>query len=132
MILHFETDSALVENTDLDVLVVGFYTEENYLMIQQSLGEYDEQDKRLGMNTYHIERDDQSYGGYGGVEKINLSRNRIEVKLDETGKKNLKCDGVVVDFETDDDNYEHVVEKLRFIFGERLTVSSLPVVSKNE
>ena len=122
MILHFETDSALVENTDVDVLVVGFYTEENYLMIQQSLEEYDEQDKRLGMDTYHIERDDQSYGGYGGVGQINLSRNRIEVKLDETGKKNLECEGVVVDFETDDENYELLTEKLRLIFGDLLVI----------
>src|SRR5215203_4960950 len=101
MRLHFETDSVLIEESDVDVLVVGFYTDENYLMIQQSLDEYDEQDIRLGMNTYHIERDDQSYGEYGGVERINLSRNSIEVELDERGRKNLQCDGVQIDFQTD-------------------------------
>src|SRR5690349_9553847 len=117
MILHFETEAVLIEETDVDVLVVGFYTDENYLMIQQSLDEYDEQDIRLGMNTYHIERDDQSYGGYGGVERIKLEPGSIEVELNETGRKNLQCEGVRVDFETDPENFEHLVEKLRFIFG---------------
>jgi hypothetical protein len=123
MILHFETDSVFIEETDLDVLIVGFYTDEGYLMIQQSLDEYDEQDIRLGMNTYHIERDDQSYGEYGGVEQINLSRKAIEVKLDKTGKKNLQCDSVEIDFQTDDENYELLIEKLRFIFGDALVVN---------
>lgn len=121
MTLHFETDSVLIEDTDLDVLVVGFYTDEHYLMIQQST-EFDEQDVRSGMNTYHIERDDQSYGEYGGVELITLQPNRIEVELDERGKKNLQCDGVTVDFETDPDNYRLLIEKLRYIFGDLLVV----------
>jgi Immunity protein 10 len=123
MIVHFETDSVFIEETDLDVLIVGFYKEDNYLMIQQSLDEYDEQDIRLGMNTYHIERDDQSFGGYGGVEKINLSRNAIEVKLDKTGRENLQCDGVEIDFETDDENYEILTEKLKYIFSDLLVVN---------
>jgi Immunity protein 10 len=123
MIVHFETDSVFIEETDLDVLIVGFYKEDNYLMIQQSLDEYDEQDIRLGMNTYHIERDDQSFGGYGGVEKINLSRNAIEVKLDKTGRENLQCDGVEIDFETDDENHEILTEKLKYIFSDLLVVN---------
>lgn len=122
MILHFETETVEAEVNDLDILIVGFYTEENYLMIQQSLDEYDEQDIRLGMNAYHIERDDQSYGGYGGVEQIDLSRNSIEVNLNEIGKKNLQCDGVKVNFETDDENYQLLIEKLKFIFGDSLIV----------
>jgi hypothetical protein len=122
MTIHFETDNIEIEENDLDVLIVGFYTEENYLMIQHSLDGYDEQDVRLGMNTYHIERDDQSYGGYGGVERIHLSPNSIEVKLDETGKENLDCDGVTVDFEADEETYQLLIEKLRLIFGDLLVV----------
>ena len=123
MILHFETDAVEIEETDLGVLIVGFYTEETYLMIQQSLEEYDEQDIRSGMNTYHIERDDQSFGGYGGVERINLARNSIAVELDETGKANLECEGMTVDFETDDENYQLLTEKLKYIFGDLLIVT---------
>ena len=115
MIRHFAAEAVEIEETDLDVLVVGFYTEENYLMIQQSLDIEDA--------NYHIERDDQSFGGYGGVEKINLSRNQIEVALDEIGKENLECDGVKVDFETDDETYQLLIEKLKFVFGNLLNVS---------
>jgi hypothetical protein len=123
MILHFETDAVEIEETDLEVLIVGFYTEENYLMIQQSLDGYDEQDVRLGLNNYHIERDDQSYGGYGGVEQINLSPHAIAVKLDQTGKENLECEGVTVDFKTDDENYQLLAEKLKYIFGDLVMVT---------
>jgi hypothetical protein len=122
MTVHFATDTVLIEESDLDILFVGFYTEENYLMIQQSLGEYDEQDVRLGMNTYHIERDDQSYGGYGGVQQMLLRRNVIEVMLDETGKQNLQCDEIKIDFETDEENYQLLTEKLAYIFGSSLVV----------
>jgi len=122
MILRFEAEAIEVEENDPGVLVVGFYTEENYLMIQQSLDEYDEQDVASGMNTYHIERDDQSFGGYGGVKNILLSRETIEVELDETGRENLQCDAVRVDFQTDTETFELLAEKLRFIFGNSLVV----------
>lgn len=122
MILHFETEAVEIEETDLDILIVGFYTDENYLMIQQSLDGYDEQDESLGMNSYHIERDDQSFGGYGGVEQINLERHTIEVELDEIGKQNLQCDRVKVDFETDEETYQTLAKKLKSIFGSSLVI----------
>ncbi|MBX7169703.1 MAG: hypothetical protein K1X72_02025 [Pyrinomonadaceae bacterium] len=112
MIIHFEAEAVEIEVNDLNVLFVGFYAEENYLMIQLSLDIED--------GNYHIERDDQSYGEYGGVEKINLWRDSIEVELDDNGKENLQCDGVKVDFETDDENYQLLIEKLKFIFGNSL------------
>lgn len=114
MILQFEADAVEIEETEFDVSVVGFYAEENYLMIQQSLDAENA--------AYHIERDDQSFGGYGGVEKIELSRGLIEVDLDETGKENLQCDGLKIGFETGDETYRSLVEKLKSVFGDTLTV----------
>lgn len=122
MIVEFYAEEVGIEESEFEVLVVGFYAEENYLMIQKTLGESDEQDADLGMNSYHIERDDQSFGGYGGVENIELSRNRIEVKLDETGKANLDCEAVKVEFEIGDETYETLTEKLKFIFGDAVSV----------
>lgn len=116
MIINFTAEAVEVEENENEVLCVGFYTEENYLMIQYSLDIED--------SNYHIERDDQSYGGYGGVEKVTLSPNQIEVELDDIGQENLECDGVKVDFETDDETYQLLVEKLRLIFGNSLIVSS--------
>ncbi len=114
----FETDTVEIDETDL--LIVGFFTEDNYFMIQQSLGEYDEQDIILGMNTYHIERDDQSHGGYGGIQEILLQRNKINVRLNEIGQKNLDCEEVEINFQTDDEKYKLLTEKLAFIFGDSL------------
>lgn len=122
MKLYFKSETVEIETTEFDILTVGFYTEENYLIIQQSFDESDKQDVESGMKTYHIERDDQSLGGYGGVEQINLSRNSIEVELNETGKENLECDSVKVDFDTDNENYQLLTEKLRQIFGDSLIV----------
>lgn len=122
MILEFYAEEVGIEESEFEVLVVGFYTEEHYLMIQKNLGKSDEEDAVSGMDSYHIERDDQSFGGYGGVEHIELSRSRIEVKLDETGKANLDCDAVKVEFETDDETYETLTEKLKFIFGDAISV----------
>ena len=123
MTVHFEADAVEIEETEFDILAVGFYTEENYLMIQQTLDGYDEQDAESGMDSYHIERDDQSFGGYGGVEKLTLRRDSIEVELDETGKENLDCEAVKADFQTDDETYQLLREKLGLIFGDLLTVA---------
>lgn len=114
----FETNTVEIDETD--VLIVGFFTEDNYFMIQQSLDEYDEQDIILGMNTYHIERDDQSHGGYGGIQEILLQKNRINVRLNEIGQKNLDCEEVEINFQTDDEKYKLLTEKLSFIFGDSL------------
>lgn len=122
MIVEFYAEEVGIEESEFEILVVGFYTEENYLMIQKTLGESDEQETDSEMNSYHVERDDQSFGGYGGVERIELSRNQIEARLDETGKANLDCDAVKVEFETDDETYKTLTEKLKFIFGDAVSV----------
>lgn len=114
MILQFEADAVEIEETEFDVLSIGFYTEENYLMMRQSLD--------VENAEYHIERDDQSFGGYGGVEKIELSQNLIEVALNETGKEDLQCDGLKIGFETDDETYQLLFEKLKSVFGDVLIV----------
>ena len=122
MMFQLETENVAIEELDVDVLIVGFYKKDSYLMIQQSTDGYDEQDVNFGMDTFYIERDDQSYGGYGGVMRINLKRNLLEIELDEIGKENLQCDAVKVNFQTDSENYKMLVEKLKYIFGELLVV----------
>ena len=114
MKLHFEADEIEVIQNQFNILLIGFYTEENYLSFQKRMDTED---------LYYIERDDQSYSGYGGVESISLSPQQIEVELDEAGKENLECDGVTVDFETDDETYQLLSEKLKFVFGDSLIIN---------
>ena len=53
-----------------------------YLMIQDSLN-YDEQDVELGMDTYYLEVNDQSKGGYGGIDRIELDRGKLKIGLNK-------------------------------------------------
>lgn len=112
MNINFVAETVEIEENNLEVLILGFYAEENYLMIQKSLDIED--------SNYHIERDDQSFGGYGGVERISLSPNSIEFILDKTGKENLQCDRINVEFEADEETHELLSEKLTIVFGESL------------
>ena len=114
MKLHFEAIEIEVIQNQFNILLIGFYTEENYLSFQKGMDTED---------LYYIERDDQSYSGYGGVESISLSPQQIEVELDEAGKENLECDSVTVDFETDDETYQLLSKKLKFVFGDSLIIN---------
>lgn len=58
-------------------------------MIQHS-EEYDNQNQKLGIGTYYIENNDQSMGGYGGIKELILSKNSIQIYLDDKGYKNVK------------------------------------------
>jgi hypothetical protein len=117
--LHFTAE--VIENVlnEFDILCVGFFNseEEHYLMIQYEENP-DEDDTDLDLNTYHIERDDQSYGNYGGVKQIILSPNQLMVIPDEQGIENLACSEIIIDFETDSAQFAILTENLQKIFGE--------------
>jgi hypothetical protein len=118
MNVEFRAEDIEVGVSPQGVINVGFYTDGNYLSFQYMTDP--EQRKRLRIpDTYYIARDDQSYGEYGGVEKITLKRNSIEVILDELGQSNLQCESVTAAFETDDKTFDTVKEKLAFIFGDK-------------
>ena len=51
--------------------------EQRYFMIQDVINEYDEQDIKLGMNTYYIEKNDQLFSTYDGVLKIQWGSDKI-------------------------------------------------------
>lgn len=119
MNVEFRAEEVEVGVSPQGVINVGFYTDGNYLSFQYMTDA--EQRKRLNVpDTYYIARDDQSYGEYGGVEKVTLTRNSIEVILDELGKSNLQCESVTAAFETDDETFDTVKDKLTSIFGDKL------------
>jgi hypothetical protein len=71
----------------------GQYSE--YLMLQYPL-QTDEQDRRLGLNGLYIERNDQAFGCYRGVESIRRIGDRIEIDLNAEGKRRLKMERMVI------------------------------------
>jgi len=106
--MKFNAQEVTSEYDEYGILVTYFGSDSNYVMIQYQK-DYDEQDAALGMNTYHIERDDQSYGGYGGVKSWALHTGSLIIELNETGKKNLGTDKIEIEFTID----ETLLEKLR-------------------
>ena len=70
-------------------------------------------------SAYYFEINDQSYGSYMGLESVKLSRNSIEIKVEpDTVEKFGEADfaEVSVEFETDDETYQAVLETMRRIF----------------
>lgn len=66
-----------------------------YVMLQYPL-QADEQDRRLGLDGLYIERDDQAFGCYRGVESIRRNGDRIEIGLNAEGKRRLKVERMVI------------------------------------
>ena len=114
MKLKFETENVEAQTTSGGTDFVGFYTEENYLVFQRR--------DDLG-DVYYVERDDQSYSCYGGVERIELTPSSISVTLDEVGQNRLECESVSVDFSAEPETFESMKAMLAKMVGERLAVT---------
>lgn len=72
-----------------------------YLQFQRGHAN-DAQDQALALDTYYVERDDQSNSCYGGIESIVLGANAIELRLDPAGSQSLRLDkNVVITFDID-------------------------------
>lgn len=67
----------------------------NYLMLQYPL-QTDEQDRRLCLDGLYIERDDQAFGCYHGVDSIRRIGDRIEIDLTPEGKRRLHVERLVI------------------------------------
>ncbi len=89
--VSFEEDDAMA--------VFAFSADEGqsaeYLMLQYAL-QTDEQDRRLGLGGLYIERDDQAFGCYRGVESIRRIGDRIEIDLNTEGKQRLKAGRMII------------------------------------
>ena len=53
---------------------------QDYLMLQRA-HEFDEQDRRTGMADVYVERNDQGFSGYGGMERFELLPDRVRVSF---------------------------------------------------
>lgn len=90
-LVSFEEDEAMA--------VLAFCADDgtraDYLMLQYPL-QTDEQDRRHGLDGLYIERDDQAFGCYRGVESISRVGGRIEIELTAEGKRRLQLERIVV------------------------------------
>ena len=71
-------------------------------------------------SAYYFEINDQSFGRYGGLQKVRVTRGSLEVQLEpkvvaEFGNEDFAT--VQVDFEIEDETYQAVLETLKAIFA---------------
>jgi hypothetical protein len=120
MRIIFHANCVAVEDMD-DYWLVGFADEKfdtkQYLMLQRSFAD-DEQDVRLGMNTYHVERDGQQWGCYGGIERFELQRDRVNIAFTEKGRKCLgSVSAMEITFHVSDRQFRRLKDRLGRIFA---------------
>ena len=82
--VRFAANTVVVDDSDESCILVGFADDNSgrreALHFQRSY-EFDEQDVALGMDSVYAERNDQSQGGYGGVERVELHPDRVRVLI---------------------------------------------------
>ena len=71
-------------------------------------------------STYYFEINDQSYGRYGGLTMVQISRNSIEIHLEPDVIKDFGDENfaeVQVEFTIDDKTYQSIFDTLKNIFA---------------
>ena len=80
MEINFIANEIVYEVTEYKSYLVGFADDKNepkeYVIVERAL-EFDEQDIKLGMDSYYFEYSDQSNSGYGLCDKVILRQNEI-------------------------------------------------------
>ena len=71
-------------------------------------------------STYYFEINNQSYGRYGGLTMVQISRNSIEIHLEPDVIKDFGDENfaeVQVEFTIDDKTYQSILDTLKNIFA---------------
>lgn len=81
---------------DGSTIMIGFADDEfspsRFVLIQKLL-KVDERDRAMGFDKVHIQIEDQSRSGYGGIVEISAGHDRLTVFLDQAARAALKIDG---------------------------------------
>ena len=120
MCVIFHANVVKVEEMDR-VCLVGFaddgFDTRNYLTLLRSF-EDDEQDVRLGLNTYHVERNDQVWSGYGGIDAFELKPDRAKITFNLAGAIAMgNVSEMEITFQIDRDRFSALKECLGKIFA---------------
>ena len=122
MDIAFHASAVALFDPDDSCFLVGFADEEQspqqYLMLQRAFeDDVDEQDVKLGLDTYHLEWRDQLYSLYGGIARFVLHRDRLECEFSAKGSAAL--DGVGharIGFDLDEPEFRLLRQRLKDIF----------------
>ena len=123
--MKFKAKKVFADHDENNILIIGFLGDYNdlggptYFMIQDS-EEHNKQDQQLGMNTYYIEKNDQSMSGYGGIQELRLDKEKVYIELDKKGIENLKETEIVIELKCNDDEFENLQKRLYEILDDKL------------
>lgn len=80
------TATFFTTSSEDDVLTVGFADDEHdprHFLLLQAAGEYDEQDKALGLDSYDVQIGEPELAGYGGVDTVLIAPDRLVFRFSE-------------------------------------------------
>lgn len=124
MEINFIANDVVYEVTVDNSYLIGFADNKNepneYVIIEKAL-EFDEQDIKLGMDSYYFEYSDQSNSGYGLCSKVVLRQNEIVFSIKH--KRMDDITSIIVSYK------EHIIEDIKEyrkilsnIFGDILVI----------
>jgi hypothetical protein len=120
-VVRFTANTVVVDDSDEEFILVGFAGEQGGayregLHFQRS-HEFDAQDVALGMDSVYAERNDQSQGGYGGVERVELHPQRVRVVVRGEVAERMGTTEFNITFALPPQEFERLREGLRVVFA---------------
>ncbi|WP_371291786.1 Imm10 family immunity protein [Bacteroides sp.] len=108
MEINFIANDVVYEVTVDNSYLIGFADNKNepneYVIIERAL-EFDEQDIKLGMDSYYFEYSDQSNSGYGLCSKVILRQSGIVFSIKH--KRMDDITSIIVSYK------EHIIEDIK-------------------
>jgi hypothetical protein len=120
-LVRFAANTVVVDDADDGFVLVGFADEQNGRYREslhfQRAREFDQQDLSLGMDNVYVERNGQSQGGYGGVERVELHTDRVRVVIGEKLARDLGETDFDIHLSLSPVEFERLREGLRSVFS---------------
>ena len=118
MSVVFHANCVAIEDME-DFWFVGLaddkFKTRDYLTLQRGFKDI-EQDAAIGMDTYHVERNNQKWSGYGGIAAFKLDRDRVKVRFTKDGAAKMGETEIEASFQIDDEEYSKLRDRLGKIF----------------
>src|SRR5690242_18038434 len=119
--VRFTANTVVADDSDEELILVGFADEQDgayreALHFQRGY-EFDEQDVELGMDSVYAERNDQSQGGYGGVERVELHPDRVRIAVRGKVAEAMGTTEFDIAFALSSEEFERLREGLRVAFA---------------
>jgi hypothetical protein len=117
--VRFVANVVVVDDSNEEFLLVGFAYEQDGAYVDmlhlQRVYSYDDQDVALGMDRVYVQRDDQSRGGYGDVQRCELRRDSVLIAVDDNLAKVLGDAQFEISFALAREEFDRLCNGLRTI-----------------